>query len=193
MHEHAGVAAGATFVAMWTVMMVAMMLPSLVPALARSARPLLLALGYFTVWAALGVAVYAGGAGLTVAAARHPALAGAMPVAGAAVVLLAAAMQFTRWKAHHLGRLRAAHHDRTRPASAAAELRRGLRLGVSCVCSCAGPTAVLLVLGAMDLRAMAVVAVVITAERLAPRGIAVARAAGAAAAGLGLILLASAW
>jgi hypothetical protein len=44
----------------------------------------------------------------------------------------------------------------------------------------------------MDLRAMAVVAAVITAERLAPRGAAVARAAGVAAAGLGVVLLAAA-
>ena len=193
MHEHTGAAAGAMFVAMWTVMMVAMMLPSLVPALARSARPLALALGYFGVWGALGAVVYGGGAGLTLAAVRQPALARALPVIGAMVVLLAAMMQFTGWKARHLAHLRAAHRHPTHSASPAAEWRRGLRLGVSCICSCAGPTAILLVLGAMDLRAMAIVAVVITAERGAPRGVAVAHAAGAAAAGLGLLLLASAW
>ena len=194
MHGHTGVATGALFVAMWTVMMVAMMLPSFLPALARSARPLVLAVGYFVVWAALGAVIYAGGAGLASAAAREPALARGLPVAGALMVLLAAAMQFTRWKVHHLAQLRgAANHDCTRPASAAAELRLGVRLGINCICSCAGPTTVMLVFGVMDFRVMAIIAAVVTAERLAPHGVTVARAAGVAAAGLGLVLLATAW
>jgi hypothetical protein len=44
----------------------------------------------------------------------------------------------------------------------------------------------------MDLRAMAVVAAAITAERVAPAGERVARAIGAAAAGAGLLLIARA-
>jgi predicted metal-binding membrane protein len=64
-----------------------------------------------------------------------------------------------------------------------------LRLGLHCACSCAAPTAVLLVGGVMDLRAMAVVTAAITAERLAPDGARVARAAGAIAIGAGLLLI----
>ena len=52
--------------------------------------------------------------------------------------------------------------------------------------------AVLLVLGVMDPRAMALVAAAITAERLAPAGEAVARALGAIAVGAGLFLIARA-
>ena len=52
--------------------------------------------------------------------------------------------------------------------------------------------AVLLVLGVMDSRAMALVAAAITAERLTPAGEAVARALGAVAVGAGLLLIARA-
>ena len=50
--------------------------------------------------------------------------------------------------------------------------------------------AILLVIGVIDLRAMAVVAAAITAERLAPAGGRVARATGAVAIGARLFLIA---
>jgi len=52
--------------------------------------------------------------------------------------------------------------------------------------------AILLVIGVMDLRAMAVVAAAITFERFAPAGERVARAAGAVVVGAGLFLIARA-
>jgi predicted metal-binding membrane protein len=52
--------------------------------------------------------------------------------------------------------------------------------------------AILLVIGVMDLRAMAVVAAAITVERLAPAGKRVARATGAVVVGAGLLLIARA-
>jgi predicted metal-binding membrane protein len=52
--------------------------------------------------------------------------------------------------------------------------------------------AILLVIGVMDLRAMAVVAAAITVEHLAPAGQRVARAIGAAVVGVGLFLIARA-
>jgi predicted metal-binding membrane protein len=52
--------------------------------------------------------------------------------------------------------------------------------------------AILLGLGVMDLRAMAVVAAAVTVERLAPAGGRVARATGAVAVGAGLLLIARA-
>jgi predicted metal-binding membrane protein len=51
---------------------------------------------------------------------------------------------------------------------------------------------VLLVIGVMDLRAMAVVAAAITIERLAPAGERVARATGTTIVGAGLFLIARA-
>ena len=70
--------------------------------------------------------------------------------------------------------------------------RHGLRLGLHCACCCAGLTAILLVIGVMDLRVMAVVTVAITVERLAPAGERVARAIGAGVMGAGLLLIARA-
>jgi predicted metal-binding membrane protein len=52
--------------------------------------------------------------------------------------------------------------------------------------------AILLVMGVMDLQAMAVVAAAVTSERLAPAGVRVARTIGAVAVGAGLFLIARA-
>jgi predicted metal-binding membrane protein len=49
--------------------------------------------------------------------------------------------------------------------------------------------AILLVIGVMDYRAMALVAAAIAVERLAPAGERVARAVGAVAVGAGLFLI----
>ena len=68
--------------------------------------------------------------------------------------------------------------------------RHGLQLGLHCSCCCAGLTAILLVIGVMNLRAMAVVTVAVTAERFAPAVHGVARAIGALAVGAGVFLLA---
>jgi len=49
--------------------------------------------------------------------------------------------------------------------------------------------AMLLVIGVMDFRAMAVVTAVITVERLAPEGAGVARAIGAVTVGSGVVVI----
>jgi predicted metal-binding membrane protein len=198
--------AAASFLAMWLVMMAAMMLPSLVPMLwryraavagtgaARLGRLTVLAgAGYFSVWSVAGMAVFALGAALAVAAMELPAPARAAPIAAAAVVVSAGALQFTRWKARHLASCRAAPNGgRALPADAGTAWRHGLRLGRHCACSCAGLTAILLVSGIMDLGVMAAVTAAVTAERLAPAGERVARGIGVVAIAAGLLLLARA-
>jgi predicted metal-binding membrane protein len=77
-------------------------------------------------------------------------------------------------------------------AVAGSAWRHGMRLGVHCIYCCAGLTAILLVIGVMDLRAMAVVTAAITLERLAPAGERVARIIGAVIVGAGLVLIARA-
>ena len=197
--------AAASFLAMWLVMMAAMMLPSLVPMLrryraavagtgaARLGRLTVLAgAGYFSVWSVAGMAVFALGAALAVAM-ELPAPARAVPIAAAAVVVSAGALQFTRWKARHLASCRAAPNGgRALPADAGTAWRHGLRLGLHCACSCAGLTAILLVSGIMDLGVMAAVTAAVTAERLAPAGERVARGIGAVAIAAGLLLFARA-
>ena len=71
--------------------------------------------------------------------------------------------------------------------------RQGVRLGLHCSRCCANLMAILLVIGIMDLRGMAVVTAAVTGERLAPAGERLARAIGAVvvAAGLALIVRAA--
>jgi len=75
------------------------------------------------------------------------------------------------------------------PADAGTAWRHGLRLGLHCSYCCGGLTAILLVLGVMDLRAMAFVTAAITIERLAPAGEHIARAIGLIVIGTGLFLI----
>jgi len=192
--------AAASFVGMWAVMMVAMMLPSLVPMLWRyrlalhergDARPgwltALAGAGYFFVWTLLGAVVFALGAALAEVVTQVPAAARAVPVSLAVVVLLAGAFQFTACKARHLAYCRGP--DSTFPADALTAWRYGVWLGLHCSRACAGLTAILLVIGVMDLRAMAAVTAAITAERLAPAGERIAWAAGAVSIMAGVYLL----
>jgi predicted metal-binding membrane protein len=141
----------------------------------------------------LGMVAFPLGVAFAAIAMQEPALARAVPTAVGVVVLTAGALQFTTWKAHHLACcLEAPGCGRMLPADAGTAWRHGLRLGLHCGCCCAGLTAILLVIGVMDLRAMAGVTAAITAERLAPAGGRVARAIGAVAVGAGLLLIARA-
>ena len=75
-------------------------------------------------------------------------------------------------------------------AKARTAWRHGLRLGLDCSACCANLMLVLLVLGVMDLLAMAVVTAAITVERLAPAGLRTARAVGVIGIAAGLLLIA---
>jgi predicted metal-binding membrane protein len=203
MHEQTWPGAAASFLGMWVVMMVAMMLPSLVPMLWRYRKAVgrtgetrlggltaLVGVGYFFVWTAFGMAAFPLGVALVAVEMEHPALARAVPIAVGVVVLMAGALQFTAWKARHLACCREAPgRGRTLPADAGSAWRHGLRLGLHCVYSSAGLTAILLVVGVMDLRAMAVLTAAITIERLAPAGERVARRVGVVVVGAGLLLI----
>jgi predicted metal-binding membrane protein len=189
--------AGPSFLGMWVVMMVAMMLPSLVPVLwrYREAGPggptALVGVGYFFVWTGFGIAVFPLGIALAAIQRQQPALARAVPIAVGVVLLAAGALQFTVWKAQHLAYCREAPgHGCTPTADAGTAWRHGLRLGLHCSQCCAGLMAILLVIGVMDLRVMALVAAAIAVERLAPAGERVARAIGAVIVVAGLFLIA---
>jgi len=198
--------AAASFLGMWVVMMVAMMLPSLMPMLWRYRQAIgrtgetrlggvtaLVGVAYFFVWTVFGMAAFPLGIALATVEMQQPALARAVPIAVGSVVLIAGFLQLTAWKARHLAWCREAPgRGRTLSADAGTAWRHGLLLGLHCTRCCIGLMAILLVIGVMDLRAMAVVAAAITAERLAPAGQYVARAIGAVVVGAGLSLIARA-
>src|SRR5229473_8670189 len=144
----------AAFLGISVVMMVAMMLPFLVPMLKcyrqavcrtgemrLSRLTALVGMGYFFVWTVFGMAAFPLGVALAAVEMQRPRLARAVPIAGRVVVLIAASLQLTSWKARHLpggtrarpyaaGPLR--HGLPTRPGDT------GLRLGLHRRQCCAG-------------------------------------------------------
>lgn len=185
---------------MWLVMMVAMMLPSLVPMLSRYRRGIgwagntnlgtltaIAGSGYFLVWTLFGLAVFPLGVAASRIEMEETALARSVPMATGFILLLCGAVQFTGWKAHHLAScLRAPEHGRNLAANFRTAWQQGLRFGLHCGYSCLNLTLVLLVMGVMDLRAMALVTAAISMERLAPSGEHAERAVGAIILATGL-------
>jgi predicted metal-binding membrane protein len=149
--------------------------------------------GYFFVWTMFGMAAFPVGVALAAIEMQQPALARAVPIAAGLVVLIAGSVQLTAWKARQLACCReASWRAATLAADAGTAWRFGVRLGVLCGHCCANLMVILLVIGVMDLRAMAVVTAAITVERLSPSGERIARAIGAVVVGAGFFLIARA-
>ncbi len=195
--------AAAWFIGMWVVMTLAMMLPSLAPILWRYRQAVgsigetrrawlttLVGAGYFSVWTLFGAALYCLGVALAAVEMRQPQVARAVPTAAGVIVVIAGATQFTALKAHHLACCRAAPGGGGMlPADAGTAWRHGLDLGRHCTYCCASFAAVLLAIGVMDLRAMALLTAGITVERLTPRADLVGRVLGILIVGVGLYLI----
>lgn len=195
-------AATAMFLAMWLAMMVAMMLPSALPVLllyrrtlafrgdpAAGRKAFLAGSGYFGVWLGFGALAFVAGVALTQAAMADARVSRAVPAMAAATLIAAGLYQLTPWKSaclkHCRGPFEVVHQH-----LAHAPWRLGLHHGAWCAGCCVGIMAVQLVLGVMNLAAMALVAVWIALEKLTPIGPAVARASGLAAIAAGGWLLA---
>ena len=198
--------AAGSFLGIWVAMMVAMMLPSLAPRLWRYREAVgrtggtrlgwltaLVGVAYFFVWTVLGACMFPLGVALSAIEMRHPSLTGAAPIVVGVVVVIAGALQLSTWKARRLagcGDVQGRGHPL--PADAGAAWRHGLRLGLHCVHCCAPLMAIPLVVGLMDLRVMAFVATAISAERLAPAGLRVARVIGVGFVATGVLMIARA-
>jgi predicted metal-binding membrane protein len=133
------------FVAAWVPMTAAMMLPGAVPAASRMRGALAVpffAGSYLAVWTAIGLAVYA------VYRPHGAAVAGALTIA-------AGLYELTPLKGHCRRRCRES-------------VRSGFEFGVWCVGSSIGLMVVLLALGAMSVTWMALVAVLVLAQKLLP-------------------------
>lgn len=184
------------FLAMWTTMMVAMMFPTVAPIVllhrlvvrrrGQGALPTVaFGGGYLLVWSAVGLVPLAGLVGFrhvahdTVWVAR----------AGGAVLVVAGAYQFTRWKEACLRACRTpltflATHDFGSGLGGA--VRAGVSHGLYCLGCCWALMAVLFVVGLMNLAWMAVIAVVFLAEKNWRHGVGLTKVVGVAVVVFGI-------
>ena len=171
----------ATFLGMWIVMMIPMMLPAILPTLLgerkRGRLTLAFPVAYFAAWLLTGALLFPAGALLAGLAMRHADVARLAPHVAGLVLVAAGALQSGTWKVRALASCRVVDGCCAANDESSA-WRAGFALGWRCVRCCAPWTAVLIVLGVMDLAAMAGVTVAITLERLLPRAECVARLAG---------------
>ncbi|ORW10002.1 DUF2182 domain-containing protein [Mycobacterium kyorinense] len=153
------------FAGMWIAMLAAMMLPGIIPLVARSshARPLAgtaVASGYLAVWLPTAAIAFAALTALNEVSQPSPWL----RRAGGAVIALAGAYQFTRYKRQ------LSENDCGRGQLGVAEaFESGLSHGVRCLGSSWALMAVLLVVGVMNVGWMAVISVVTVAEKAWPQ------------------------
>jgi predicted metal-binding membrane protein len=190
--------APAAFMGMWATMMVAMMLPSIAPrALAYTHGHMPVAITgafvaflavYFVAWAVTGVPAL-----VAVTALSHVGRAGAwLERAGGAMLVVAGAYQFTRWKQASIRgsriSFRAATSDAARGGPGAAA-RAGLSHGLSCLRCCWALIAVLLVVGVMNLAWMVAITLICLGETNRRYGAVVTNTVGVALIALGLAVL----
>jgi predicted metal-binding membrane protein len=168
------------YVGIWVTMTAAMMLPTVLPHVAWIAKrvpTLLFAVGYLSVWTAFGLAAYALYRLVTAFDTGWLAWDEAGPFVAGGVIVAAGLYELTPMKQRSLRRCRRLRDD-------AGALRSGLVHGVDCVGCSGGLMLVLFAMGVMSLVWMAVVAAVIFAEKVLPRGFRLSRAVA-----VGLVVL----
>ena len=164
----------ASFTAVWVAMMAAMMLPGAAPAVLRRAQasdgvravPLFIG-SYLAVWALAGPAVYA-------LYRPHGS------VAAGAVTVAAGIYELTPLKRHFRRRCRDS-------------VRSGFQFGLCCAGSSIGLMLILLALGVMSVTWMAVIAVIVLAQKLLPARAAIDVPLALAIAGLGIWVIIAPW
>ena len=157
----------------------------------------LVACGYFLIWTAVGALVYIIGTGLAYAAMRWPALSSAMPLLGAASLIVAGVFQLTPWKRRALNHCRdslVCHLPENEVARSAA-FAHGLKQGQFCGICCSGLMIALLGAGMMNPFVMIAIALVIALEKLLPDPALIVRLTGIIAilAGIAMILTSALW
>jgi predicted metal-binding membrane protein len=160
----------AVFLAVWVSMMAAMMLPGATPAVLRRAhagggvRGVAVFVGsYLAVWTLVGVAVYG-------VYRPHG------PVAAGVVVIAAGVYEFAPWKRHFRRCCREG-------------VRSGLEFGVCCVGSSIGLMLMLVAVSVMSVTWMAVIAVIVLAQKLLPANAAIDMPLALAIIGLGVLIV----
>ncbi|HEY1633229.1 MAG TPA: DUF2182 domain-containing protein [Acidimicrobiales bacterium] len=160
----------AFFLALWVAMMAAMMLPGAAPAVLRRAhasgrvRAVPLFVGsYLAVWTLVGIAVYA------VYRPHGTTIAGAVAIA-------AGLYELTPLKQHYRRRCRES-------------VRSGFEFGVYCVGSSIGLMLVLVALSVMSVTWMAVIAILVVAQKLLPAKAAIDVPLALGILGLGVVIV----
>jgi len=207
-HPHpapAGLAGPASAFAMWMVMMVGMMLPPVLPwillyaAMARKANPsrgpfgatVLFGGGYFAVWALFSALA----ALVQVAMQRRAWLSGPTlrsgELVGGILLLAAGSFQLTPLKSACLKHCRSplSYFLARWSDGPAGAMRMGLGHGVYCVSCCWALMLLSFALGVMNLLWMALLTLMLCAEKIGPRGLLAGRVFGAGLAAWGLALL----
>lgn len=179
----AGALHAAAFVAAWLVMMTAMMLPSALPmvllyramatgsAWQRARHTTVFVAAYLMAWFGFGAIVYLVQQSLVQLRMGWPALEAAWPIALALVLASAGLYQFSPLKDRCLRQCRSPLSFlmlRWRPGVLGG-FQLGVRHGIYCIGCCWGLMVVLVAAGAMGLAWVALIALVIFAEKLLPR------------------------
>jgi predicted metal-binding membrane protein len=184
------------FLATWAVMMVAMMFPTAAPMIltfhrvqaGKHARneafvsTWVFVAAYMLVWVSLGALAYAGAVGAEAAAARANLSAPTAARIGGLLVLMAGAYQLSPLKNVCLAKCRTPMTfvlTSWRDGKAGA-LRMGLEHGLLCIGCCWLLFLILFPLGIMNIAAMALVTLLVFAEKALPAGERIARWAGIA-------------
>jgi predicted metal-binding membrane protein len=187
---------GLSYVAAWAVMMAAMMLPSALPmirlyaatlrnrasALGQAGRIALFTIMYLGIWTLSGIPIYFASVGLSAISAR------ALAYGIAAVLVVAGLFQLSPLKQVCL------RHCRSPLGFLLGHWRDGWRGGLAmggahalyCLGCCWALMIVLVVAGAMGLMWVLLIAAVVAAEKLSPRGAWIARTTGMALVLLGV-------
>jgi len=150
-------------------------------------------LAYMLVWTLSGVAAYAGALAAEAVAARTALSSAAAARIGGAVLIVAGLYQFTPLKDLGLSKCRTPMTCImiSWGGGAAGALRMGLLHGAYCLGCCWLLFVILFPLGIMNIAAMAVITLVIFAEKTLPWGRAAARAAAAVLIAYGLVVVAA--
>lgn len=188
---------------MWAIMMVAMMLPSAAPVILlftslqrrrkQSARPyvptVVFLSGYLLLWALYSVLAALVQVGLHQAALLSPMMVTSSAWFAGALLIAAALYQLTPLKTSCLRSCRSPINFLSTEwrEGIGGALTMGLRHGAYCVGCCWALMVLLFVAGVMNLLWIAALACLVLIEKLAPRGVWVARASGA------ILLVGGAW
>ncbi|MFN2431722.1 MAG: DUF2182 domain-containing protein [Gemmatimonadota bacterium] len=200
-----GAADFAALFAMWAVMMAAMMLPSAAPMILLfaatnrtrrrhqhpAAPTTLFVAGYLLAWSVYSALAASAQVALHNAALLSPMMVGTSRVLGGTLLIAAGLYQWTPLKRTCLSHCRSplAFLSTEWREGALGALRMGLKHGSYCVGCCWVLMALLFVGGVMNVLWVAAIAVLVLAEKLAPRGLWLGRVAGGVLAAWGVWLL----